>query len=52
MVFYIGVDTGGTFTDCVVMDEKGVNKWGNLTRIGGESYHFGTLCILAINFVS
>jgi len=26
MAYYIGVDTGGTFTDCVVMDETG-NTW-------------------------
>jgi len=26
MAYYIGVDTGGTFTDCVVMNERG-NTW-------------------------
>lgn len=26
MAYYIGIDTGGTFTDCVVMDERG-NTW-------------------------
>jgi N-methylhydantoinase A len=42
LAYYIGTDTGGTFTDCVVMDERG-NTWLGKTPTTPPNFEKGII---------